>query len=61
MTFESGVEVFAKRQDPADEENYYGWQVNGIYLIETPLSAFVDPASCLYDLDDFGCCNRMLD
>ncbi len=58
VVFDSGVDVLAKWQDLAEQDNYYSWQVNGIYLIETPLNEFLDPSRCLYDLDMSGCCNR---
>ena len=32
----SGVEVFARWQDPVEEENFYFWHINGIYVIYTP-------------------------
>ncbi|MDX1629424.1 MAG: DUF4249 domain-containing protein [Fulvivirga sp.] len=31
----SGVEIFSSWQDPAEEENFYFWQTDGIYRIRT--------------------------
>ena len=60
VTFESGVDVSVRWQDPAEEENYYSWNVNGIYLIETPPKVpppvAPDPP-CLYDPTD-NCCSK---
>lgn len=46
----TGIEVFATYQDPAESENFYLWQIDGIYKIETP--AADPPACCLYDPRD---------
>ena len=46
-TLRSGVEVYAEFQDPAGE-NYYFWQVNGIYRIFTPQSNQPE-GCCLFD------------
>lgn len=58
VVFDSGVDVLAKWLDSGEQDNFYSWRVNGIYLIETPLTEFVKASSCLYDLDDGGCCNK---
>lgn len=47
----TGIEVFVTLQDPAEDENFYLWQIDGIYRIETPPLA--DPNfCCLYDPRD---------
>ena len=48
----SGVEIYAAFQDPVGE-NFYFWQYNGIYRIDTPPSPDPD-ACCLYDPADDG-------
>ncbi len=46
----SGVEVFASWHDPIEEENFYFWRLNGIYMLYTPdLSDEI--RCCLYDTD----------
>lgn len=58
ITFESGVDISVRWQDPVEEENFYSWNVNGIYLIDTPDK--VPPPTppdppCLFDPAD-NCC-----
>lgn len=47
----SGVEITASWQDPADEENYYSWRINGIYRINTS-EANLPGACCIFDPRD---------
>ena len=47
----SGVEVIASWQDPAGEENYYSWSINGIYRINTS-EANLPGACCIFDPRD---------
>lgn len=35
IEFNSGIDVFAKWQDPADEANFYMWKISGVYKINT--------------------------
>lgn len=50
---EMGVSVFAMWQDDASSDNYYLWDLNGTYKIETPAKS--DGTCCLYDpRDEFG-------
>lgn len=53
---ESGVEIFASWQDPAKDENFYFWRVNGTYHIYTP-DLSDDIRCCPYDLFDKGAKN----
>lgn len=48
----SGVEILASWHDPPNQENYYSWKINGIYLIYTP--PLGGTACCLYDPNDGG-------
>ena len=47
----SGLEVLAVFQDPPDERNYYSWEIDGIYRINTPDRPLV---CCLFDPADGG-------
>ncbi len=49
----TGVEVFASWQDDPNEENFYFWQINGTYKIETP-DRTSPTICCLYLNDGFG-------
>lgn len=51
VTFESGVGVSVTWQDPVETENFYSWQVNGIYRLETPDRPEI---CCVYDVFDGG-------
>ncbi|MEL7004280.1 MAG: DUF4249 domain-containing protein [Bacteroidota bacterium] len=48
----SGVEIFAKWQDP-EEPSFYSWRVNGIYRVSTR-NVLGGVACCLYDPADNG-------
>ena len=50
---ESGVEIFTSFNDPAEEDNYYFWRVNGIYRIFTRDRSTFD-FCCAYDPRDGG-------
>ncbi|MDX1629290.1 MAG: DUF4249 domain-containing protein [Fulvivirga sp.] len=57
LTPQSGVEIFSTWLDPAGEENFYYWRMNGIYQLNTPTKpesgGRICP-NCLYDPDDGG-------
>ncbi|MDX1629291.1 MAG: DUF4249 domain-containing protein, partial [Fulvivirga sp.] len=56
----SGVEVFSSWQDPAEEENYYFWQADGIYRLRSrdprvpPPGLAIPPKCCFLDPADDG-------
>ncbi len=43
LSFESGVDVFCEFTDPADEQNFYQWNVIGEYKISTRPDLYVAP------------------
>lgn len=50
---QTGVDVFGIWKDDASSENYYLWNLNGTYKVETPIKT--DGTCCLYDpRDEFG-------
>ncbi len=42
ITFGSGVEVYARWQDPIESDNFYMWDASGIYLLNTRPELFLD-------------------
>lgn len=45
LKFTSGMEIFAKFKDPEDEQNFYKWEVDGVYKLFTFLDMWrsMDP------------------
>ncbi len=42
ITFDSGVEVYARWKDPIETDNFYMWDASGIYLLNTRPDLYVD-------------------
>ena len=58
VVFRHGVEVYARWNDPIAEQNFYWWQNNGTYLIETnpELHTSINPSTGNSFSDPKDCC-----